>query len=299
MRSFTATSLLLLLALAHGAAAEGPPGDPWQVLELPMGLAERVEQEIGAVTPDPEARFEQLVDFMHHGGGVDFRYQATPTHDLASTYAGGEGNCLSFTLLFIGLARHLGLDARAREVRIRPSWENDSDLLKLITHVNVSVRMPGREAIVDFEPDLMNAMRLGSPFRGRVVSDQRALAHFHNNRAVEILGLGQLAEALAWIDQAVELDPEFVPAWNTRGVILRRQGEPALARASFEQALALDDDNPLAVTNLAALDPRESSPGRAWLASLPSSMDKAEALSGGSKFGAAEWNAKGDFKHPD
>lgn len=299
MKIHATAILLVLTSLAGPAGAEAPPGDPWHVLDLPPELAELVDREIGAVTSAPEARFERLVDFMHQTSGVDFRYQATPTHDLARTYAGGKGNCLSFTLLFIGLARHLGLDAQAREVRVRPNWESDNDLLKLITHVNVSVRMPGREAIVDFEPDAVRAMRLGSPFRGRVVSDQRALAHFHNNRAVEILAQGQLADARAWIDQAVELDPEFVPGLNTRGVILRRLGERNLARASFEQALALDPDNSLASANLTALDRPARSSGAAWLASLPSSTAKPGASRDTDKFGPADWSPKGALKHPD
>jgi tetratricopeptide (TPR) repeat protein len=254
------SAALTVLLLAGPARAEWPPVDPWSILELPATLAERIEQEIAKSGRGPEARFEQLVEFMHQDDGVDFRYRASPTASLDKVYRDGQGNCLSFTLMFVSLARFLGLEAQAREVRIRPSLESGDELEKLVTHVNVAVRLPGREAIVDFEPDFLRAQRLASPFRGRSISDDRALAHFHNNRAVELLGLGLTEQAAAWIQQALALDPEFIPALNTRGVIERRLGQFEQARASFEQAMALDPHDRLAAHNLARLQVQIGAP---------------------------------------
>lgn len=292
-------TLLLMLTSLGATQAGPPPDDPWQVLTLPEELIELIERDIAGPARNLEDRFERLVEFMHRSDGVDFRYQSTPTLDSTGTFAAGEGNCLSFTLLFISMARHLGLDARAREVRIRPNWESDNDLLKLITHVNVGVRVPGREAIVEFEPDLLRGQRLGSPFRGRTVSDERALAHFHNNRAVELLSEGKDSLARAWIDQALLLDGEFVPALNTLGVIQRRQGNRNQARASFQQALALNPGNKLAEINLAALDQPVNHREPLWLAGLPATGGKAATDPGASKFDKTGKPGQGRFATPD
>ena len=62
---------------------------------------------------------------------------------------------------------------------------------------------------------------------------------------------GRYEEALRWMEQALELDPDFVPGhWHRTWVCgVAGRGEEAIAHA--ERARALAPDNPLYVTNLA------------------------------------------------
>ncbi len=57
------------------------------------------------------------------------------------------------------------------------------------------------------------------------------------------LRLGRLKQARVMLDQAVEKDPNFVPAWNNLGVVLMEMGEDGEARRVFRNAYALDDGN--------------------------------------------------------
>lgn len=57
------------------------------------------------------------------------------------------------------------------------------------------------------------------------------------------LRLGRLHQAQKQLEQAVELDPKSVPAWNNLGVLLMERGETAEAGRVFRNAFALDDGN--------------------------------------------------------
>lgn len=236
---------LLLLGGPH-------PPEPGTVLEVPEALLAETRSVIVA-KDSPSDRLDRLVEFVRQGGGLELAYQARPTRSVADTYDSGKGNCLAFTLTFMALARRAGLSAFAREVHVREHWERHGAAVLSVGHVNVGVDTPDREAIVDFEPDLMRAQRLAQPFRGRRISDDRALAHFYNNRAAELMLEGRIAAAHAWVEQALALDAAFAPAWITHGVLVRRGGLDQAAAAAFERALEHDPRSANALVNLVAL----------------------------------------------
>ncbi|NBB93216.1 MAG: hypothetical protein GVY32_08620 [Gammaproteobacteria bacterium] len=240
--------------LAAGVAADDPmPPDPEAVMAVPEALADRAREAIVSTTTNRTERLDRLVDFLHSRQGLDFGYSASPTRTVAETFADGEGNCLSFTLTFIALARQAGLTAFPREVNVPDQWRREGSAILSVGHVNIGVDTPHRKAIVDFEPDLMRAQRLAQPFRGRRISDERALAHFYNNRAAELLVAGRADAAGAWVTQALAMDARFEPAWITRGVLARRRGEPELAERHFLVALELDEHSVNALVNLVSL----------------------------------------------
>jgi len=100
------------------------------------------------------------------------------------------------------------------------------------------------------------------------ISEQRVLAMYMNNRAVESLQRAPAAEAYAWAREALRRDPGFWPAYNTLGVVYQRAGHLALAEAVYRHALAQDPDNLPAMANLAQVllalgRPNDAAP---WLA---------------------------------
>ncbi len=57
------------------------------------------------------------------------------------------------------------------------------------------------------------------------------------------LQLGRLGQAEKLLRRAVELDENFVPAWNNLGVVLMEKGEVAEAARIFRLAYGLDNGN--------------------------------------------------------
>ncbi|MGD9099487.1 MAG: tetratricopeptide repeat protein [Anaerolineae bacterium] len=76
-------------------------------------------------------------------------------------------------------------------------------------------------------------------------------ASAYNSRAITYANLGDLERAMADVNQAVELDPDYVDAYNTRGEVYRLQGDHQRAVADYDQAIALDPDYALPYYNRA------------------------------------------------
>jgi serine/threonine protein kinase/tetratricopeptide (TPR) repeat protein len=70
------------------------------------------------------------------------------------------------------------------------------------------------------------------------------------NRALALEGIQRLDEALADLDQAVKLAPNYAIAWRVRGRILGKKGDPQGAIDSLKQALAHNPKDATAHSNL-------------------------------------------------
>lgn len=239
------------------------PPQPDEVLRLPDPIVSELNERVVKRSRLADRRLDLLVDYMFDDDGLDFSYVVGPTRDAAETYVTREGNCLSFTLLFLALAEHAGINAAAREVRVPLNWRRDGSALFESGHVNVLVRTEARRAIVDFEPDPDLSRRLSNTPRSNRISRDRVLAHFYNNRAAELLGEGKPGLARLWSERAVTLDPDFTAALNNRGVIEARLGENDRALAFYRRALAIDADNRSTLFNMHELFRRSGQQQRA------------------------------------
>lgn len=75
------------------------------------------------------------------------------------------------------------------------------------------------------------------------------------NAGLAAQAAGDLTEAESWQRKAVAADPRYVPGWTNLGGTLQRLGHHDGAVRAFQQAAALDSDDPLVLSNLAqALD---------------------------------------------
>jgi Tfp pilus assembly protein PilF len=66
-----------------------------------------------------------------------------------------------------------------------------------------------------------------------------AEARGYNKRAVEAYQEQDLEEALDLVDKALEADPRFGPAFNTRGMVYLEQDDPYRAAVAFQEAARL------------------------------------------------------------
>jgi Flp pilus assembly protein TadD len=229
------------------------------------------EDEVLAVSPEMRdfldahvttaggaARLRQLGYAIIHDRTFKLKYDET-TRTAAETFRTRRGNCLSFSNMFVAMARHLGLDVHFQEVDIPPDWSFRNDVFVLNRHVDVLVNlgMEG-ERVVDF-----NMMDFRTSYDRRTISDARARAHFYNNMAVEGMQAGDTASALLYFRKAVRNDPLFSPAWTNLGILYLRKGHPAHAEAAYLQALKADKGDLVAMSNLASLYEQKGNAERA------------------------------------
>lgn len=194
-------------------------------------------------------RMQQLIDAMM--GTTSFRLEYDEnTRIAAETFRLQQGNCLSFTTLFVALARGTGLKADFQEVEIPPDWSTRKDVFVLNRHVNVIVQLgaSGSRA-VDF-----NIGDFKSTYEVEKISDKRAIAHFFNNMGVERMQTGEIAEAVAFFRRAiVDGDGEFSPPWTNLGMLYRKTGYNEYAEVAYLEAIRVDKEDDVAMSNLVSL----------------------------------------------
>jgi Flp pilus assembly protein TadD len=234
---------LLLAALMFSTAAPLPDENPLQINDgIKQFLAEHIDRRL-----QPYEKLESLVQTVFRENALGFTYQLE-TRTAAETFEKRGGNCVSFTFLLIAMARHLGLDARFREVEVAPTWSRVGNLVTMSGHVNVAIFMGSQPYVVDLFPQV-SRIEIG----GEVVSDARAFSHYYNNRGVDHLAAGRMQEALAYFMKAVQSDPEMARSWGNLGVAQSRTGRHADAEASYLRVMKMQPGNLVAMGNLAVL----------------------------------------------
>ena len=104
--------LLVLLAMRPAVAAEPAGPVAVQAAEADMRLPAELRASMPARALDQRVpameRVQVLLDFMIGDDGLALRYREQPTLGIADSYRSREVNCLSFTLMFVAMARAAG-----------------------------------------------------------------------------------------------------------------------------------------------------------------------------------------------
>lgn len=239
-------------AMLLGSSPLGPGSPPRSlgqvdVLEVTPEMAAFLDRYVGD-TGNRFARMRRLVDAIMGGEEFLLVYDES-TRTAEQTFADRRGNCLSFTNLFVALARYLDIEANFQEVEVPPDWSLAGESMLFSQHVNVHIDLGADEVrVVDF-----NLYDVNLALDRRVISDQRARAHYFSNIGVDHMLGGRNADSYWNLRQALLEDATFGPAWINLGILHRREGYPAHAEAAYLQALEVDAFNPVAMSNLASL----------------------------------------------
>ncbi|MFC1740716.1 transglutaminase domain-containing protein [Pseudomonadota bacterium] len=217
------------------------------VLEMTPDMIEFVDSYMEGST-NRYRRMQRLVYAIIGDGNFELAYD-DKTRTASETFREARGNCLSFTNLFIAMARHLEIHAEYQEVDIPPDWSLAGDAFFFSQHINVLVDLGvGIQRVVDF-----NIYDFQATYDRRTISDARARAHYFSNIGVEHMMHGETSLAYANFRQALREDIRFSPAWINMGILHRRERYPNYAETSYKQALEIYQFNLIAMSNLANL----------------------------------------------
>jgi tetratricopeptide (TPR) repeat protein len=236
--------LLLSLTLVQPLQAILPTDqDP---IKLSPEMKQFLDKKVDRGLPQME-RLQSLVAAVFRDAELNFKYSAD-SRTAIETFTTRSGNCLSFTLLFISMARYMNLDARFREVEVAPIFTKNGAFINLSQHLNAAVFIGRQAYAVDVFPGV-NAIEIG----GQIVPDERGLAHFFNNKGVDELAKGNFRQAEAYFKKALDTDPTIVCVWINLGAGSSQTGHNADAERYYRKALELDPQNLAAMSNLATL----------------------------------------------
>ena len=234
-----------------------PPAQPvvaGEALAISPAMRRYLVEKL-AVRANADDRRKALIDALYRQGALKLDYDASATRTAAQAFEARAGNCLSLVMMTGAFAKALGLDVRFQQVRTDDVWERSGDLVFAVGHINLALAEPTRtrapmresqnELVVDFQPPTgLETMHY------RVVDEATVTAMYLANRAAEALADGQVDDAYAWAREALRVAPNYLPAYNTLGVVYRQRGRPALAEAVYTRLLAQQPDDPRVLSNL-------------------------------------------------
>lgn len=250
-------ALLILVCLFPGVSLLAAEIQP-----RPEGLPEMPDEDLLTLKPKiakflvkhvPPGRARQvrlrlLIDALFAKDGLGIKYGNTHTKTAAETFDTKSGNCLSFTLLFVSMARHVGLKAYFMEVAEVTSWDQRGEFVLNNHHMFAEVELDNGVMQVDFLPFEQKRY-----YNVRRITDRRAHAHFYNNLGVERLAGGEVKTALAYFYKSLDQDEDFSPAWTNLGVAYRESADFPRAQESYRRAIDLGGSEAAPMANLASL----------------------------------------------
>jgi Flp pilus assembly protein TadD len=254
VRMKTALAWFAIVSL-WGCAATLPapaytlPTDPYAALidAAPHGIAP--DDDMLALPPEADAlladvlkgantplqKMNAIGSLFGPVGGLGLRYEALESGTAEETLKTRVGSCLSFTSLYIALARKAGLDARYREVASATQWDMVGDYVLLNRHV------VAYGEIANFGTYTMD-FGLVDPSEwtvGHVISDARARAQHFNNLGARALTDGDALGAVRLLTRALAIDSSLGYVWSNLGTAYMHLSEPIRAEAALRHAADL------------------------------------------------------------
>jgi Flp pilus assembly protein TadD len=169
--------------------------------------------------------------------GIGLQYDALATLGAEQAFQQHRVNCLSYALLFVALARDVGIPAQFNEVDIPPVWDiGDDQTVLLYKHINIKIDLGfSLSQIVDVSGD-----EYDPSYPQEDIPDSSALAQFFNNRAVEMRMQQRYQDALRYQLRSVQMAPQIDYLWANLADLYSMAGNPRAARIAINQALMLD-----------------------------------------------------------
>lgn len=188
-----------------------------------------------------------------------FTYDSEETLTAAEAFELRRGNCMSFTALFVAMARSAGIRTFLMSVRREPEVGRDDDLVIVNRHVVAGYR-GGASQVNIFDFYITTA---GPYMQSRTIDDVTATAMFHTNLGADEIREGSLDRAIQHLEIATVLAPDWAPGWVNLGVALARLGKVDRAFEAYGRALEAEPQNPSALTNIAFLYRQQGLPQQA------------------------------------
>lgn len=250
-------------------------GRPYQPEELPeanlFGLTPEMRQFVdqaveGKRTHDAKAEAIHLALLSSTDkGGRGIAYTALTTNTGIDAFAVRQANCLSYTLLYVAMAKYAGLDAYFNEVMLPPTWDmRGDDTYLFMRHMNARVVMPklmrtitrvvdvGDAKNADIVVDL-EMRRYKSTYKQRRISSAEAGSQYYSNKGMELAAAGDIKAAFLHLRKALSLAGDSSYIWSNMGSLYRRQGFLPEAEALYLRGLVSGPNDYTIMHNLTGL----------------------------------------------
>lgn len=213
-----------------------------------LGVSASMKRFIGNYAPKDMAKGRKAWNLAYAALDpilFNFDYDPSLTLTAADTFNRRAGNCLSFSNMFVAMAREAGLKAWFQEVKLTPEWSNINETFLVSMHVNAVVQDARSEYVVD-----VSGAKRAKWVRIRRLSDAEAEAQYYNNYGADALVKNDLATAFAYLVKAIRTAPDTSYIWSNLGVVYNRNGQVEDAKRAYAVALEINPAEIVALNNL-------------------------------------------------
>jgi Flp pilus assembly protein TadD len=183
---------------------------------------------------------------------IHFKYDPALTLPPAETFRQRRGNCLSFSLMLVAMAKYAGIPARFQEVVLEPEYNSINDTFINSRHINVVLGRGKENYVIDVSGQVYD-----DSVQTRTVSQGEAAAQYYNNLGVEALLDSDLPTAWVRFRQALQTNSSLAYIWSNLGVVYNRNRQIADAEAAYRTAMSINRGDSIAANNLYVIYQRE------------------------------------------
>ncbi len=191
--------------------------------EIDDSIKREIEKNMAFEEP-PHLRFRQILRYLYANGFLNFDYDINSTTNAQETFEKKRGNCLSYTGLFVALARYMNVPVNFAYLSEIVDFEEKEGSYVVSSHIAAEFNDKQKTILVDF-----NRQRENFKLYERI-DDKTAYCLFYNNIAVSKITEGKLEEAEKILNFLLEIKPFQKEILNNKGVLLIKKGK-------YEEAL--------------------------------------------------------------
>jgi tetratricopeptide (TPR) repeat protein len=223
-------SLVTVDSLIEQGRARGVP------LENPFEIDDEIKAEVDkyvGLGGTPVERLRRIIRFMNDRGYVNFHYASNLSLTAKESFRAKRGDCLSYTNLYLGIARHLKIPAYFVHVSEARNYYEREGFFFVSSHMAVGygggaigLGKDPYTMIVDFTQENSD----WNLYLYQSIDDAKAVVLFYNNVAVDRMLEGDFQGAQDLLELLIDAKPDVREPYNNLAVLYLRQ-------ARYEEAL--------------------------------------------------------------
>ena len=212
---------------------------------IPFEIDDEIRQLADDLTrgvADDRQKVEALVNAIIGLTQFSISYDSLSNKTAKEVFRQGRGNCLAYSNLFVGMARHVGLEAVYVDVVSIERQTKEAEIIVNNGHVTAGINRGTDVMVIDFT-STPEREYLGF----KVIDDLEAIANYYNNQGFLYgyfteteVDFDPLKKEMEMYRLALEVMPTFQRARNNLGVGLRRRGRVQEAIEQYKVAIEAD-----------------------------------------------------------